>query len=54
MLKYDEPLSDFALKLNLRRYSKIQFGYGGGAPELVVEARVTEAGAYTPPLFGST
>ena len=42
--KYDEPLSQFAFKFNLRRYNKVQ----------TREEAEMAAGAYTRPLFGST
>jgi hypothetical protein len=50
-LTHDEPISDFAYNLKLRRYSQ------GSAHEFVRvmrEALESEAGAYTRPLFGST
>jgi hypothetical protein len=46
-LEFDVLLSNFAFKLNLRRYTKVQ--------QLArVWARRLEAGAYTRPLFSST
>jgi hypothetical protein len=44
-LQHDEPLSNFAFKLILRRYSM------GDVVSLVERA---QAGAYTRPLFSST
>ena len=59
-LKSDEPLSSFAFEFKLRRYSKVY----GQLWSLIVDAKtrrrrpdgsiLTEAGAYTRSLFGST
>ena len=67
-LNYDEPLSKFAFKLNLRRYSEVVNAVVEGAPDeaarldglyrtvfqYVAVAGGTEVGAYARPLFGST
>jgi hypothetical protein len=49
-LEYDGLLSNFAFKLNLRRYTKASFD--SKPVELVVST--FQAGAYTPPPFSST
>ena len=65
-LEYDEPPSNFAFNLNLRRYTKpkptdpktsaTQSGdtAGGTWPHVAVDWNRWKAGAYTRPLFGST
>ena len=54
-LKYDEPISNFAFKFNLRRYTEVVMGYtflaaGTSVPDLISSV----AGAHIPPLFSST
>ena len=51
-LRYDGPLSNFAFKVNLRRYN--EGGRGGVVKWLSESAMYTEAGAYTRSLFSST
>ena len=63
-LNYDEPLSNFAFKFNLRRHNTaMQWSFETAAIFAHIDAfvqrckdlvEVCEAGAYTPPLFGST
>jgi hypothetical protein len=61
MLNYDEPLSNFAFKFNLRRYSLCNdssLTYSGDKHVYEKIGESTEvalrAGAYTRPLFSST
>jgi hypothetical protein len=49
--KYDELLSNVALKFNLRHYTE---AIAATADANFTAARDVEAGAYTRPLFGST
>jgi len=51
-LKCDEPLSSFAFKFNLRRYTMADHVISPSRYLLGWMAR--QAGAYTRPLFGST
>jgi len=46
ILQSDEPLSNFAFKFNLRRYTPDVLG--------VTRKYYPEAGSYTPPLLSST
>ena len=48
-LKRDKPLSNFALKINLRRYNMEEL-----VAESSAKARGIEAGAHTRPPFTST
>jgi len=60
-LKYDELLSKFAFKFNLRRYTSVPVGVAlvvppapAPAPAAVAAAAAVAAGAYTRPLCSST
>ena len=47
-LKYDEPLSNFAFKFNLRHYNEWD------EEKQANKVQLYRAGAYTRPLFSST
>ena len=53
-VKYHAPLSNFAFKSSLRRYTEGSGGGGGGGSLPTTLADALEAGAYTRPLLTST
>ena len=53
-LEYDEMLSSFAFRFNLRRYTKVTLAIAFQRELAILKRRISAAGAYTRPLFSST